>query len=242
METQIQPPTEDSEGLWRAHQRNNGSAPLMSGTKLPPDPPWSQAMQSAVLWQCCPQAGLRAKESISEWVGSFKQNAWNSSSFHLTQQQCPLVSTASPYGDFTSWHWSLGWGLVSGRDSLLLRGTSETKIALLIFNTCNECGPNPPGLCPSHQSLHGFFMHVITGLLFRGTSASSPCWLLCSLFVIVMWSWKKANIAFTLLPSWREAWFYFFRTGLKAISIFFIFEMHCQVIFIIILSIYSHNT
>lgn len=48
-------------------------------------------------------------------------------------------------------HWSLGW------DSPLRGGTSEPERALLIFNTGP---PAPPGLRPSHQSLHGvFFMH-----------------------------------------------------------------------------------
>ena len=104
---------------------------------------WCYAVQFVhILWClsiCCPHAGaLREYVWVSLCLSCLRVSARESSSFCLLKPQSPLVFTARSYGDFSSWHWNPGLGvLVWCWDPSLLKYPSR------FLSTTHGCGSSP---------------------------------------------------------------------------------------------------
>lgn len=78
------------------------------------------------------------------------------------------------------------------------KGTSTAEVSLLMLNR-HMCvwGQIVSHLHLSSQSLHDFFISLVTRLLFRQSSDVSLGCLLFNLVVILIWLWEEASTAFT---------------------------------------------
>lgn len=71
----------------------------------------------------------------------FKSSVFNSSHFHLTQWQSPLVSTARSCMDFFSWHWSTRLGSLVWVEIYHISGGTSTAEYPSWFSTAScRCG------------------------------------------------------------------------------------------------------
>ena len=135
---------------------------LMPDTSVPPCMP-------LVPFRLLPQCWSSKEMSSNLCIGPLRGTPGTLEALCLSQEQSPLVFTATGYGNFSFWHWNPGlWDLVWDWYPWLLRGGPPQPRYLPNFYPPHvDAGPAYSHLCPSYQSHCGFFFNsLVSGLPF----------------------------------------------------------------------------